>query len=176
MSLSGVGSAEWYTPQWIVDIAVKLMGGIDLDPCAAPDTPAWNAAPAHYTPKHDGLSYPWHGRAFINPPGGKSRLTQKFWKKMCDEFVADRLTEAVWVSFSLDTLQTSQNHGAFSVTDFPTWIPAKRLHYLNSNGEKTSKAPKPSAITYVTPEEDGLLRLREAVRELAPLGGVSIQS
>ena len=58
-------SDERYTPQWVLDIAVKLMGGIDLDPCADPRRRV--PAALHYTKEQDGLSMGW-GRASLSKP------------------------------------------------------------------------------------------------------------
>lgn len=59
-------SDERYSPLWVLELAVKLMGGIDLDPCADP----LKRVPAalHYTKEQDGLSRAWAGRVFLNPP------------------------------------------------------------------------------------------------------------
>lgn len=57
------GKDEWLTPPWLLE----LLGPFDLDPCA-PVTRPWNTAKRHYTIADDGLSRPWEGFVWCNPP------------------------------------------------------------------------------------------------------------
>lgn len=57
----------WLTPRYIL----QALGGFDLDPCAATDRP-WDTAKNHYTAEDDGLSRPWVGRVWLNPPYGRT--------------------------------------------------------------------------------------------------------
>lgn len=54
---------EWLTPPEII----TALGPFDLDPCASKVRP-WPTAINHYTVDHDGLSRPWFGRVWLNPP------------------------------------------------------------------------------------------------------------
>lgn len=56
---------EWLTPPHILE----ALGPFDLDPCA-PVVRPWEIADAHYTIEDDGLSQPWHGFVWVNPPYG----------------------------------------------------------------------------------------------------------
>lgn len=61
------GTHIWLTPPWVI----KALGDFDLDPCAAPNPRPWDTAKTHYTaPAQDGLSLPWDGRVWLNPPYG----------------------------------------------------------------------------------------------------------
>jgi hypothetical protein len=55
----------WLTPPDII----AAVGPFDLDPCAAIGQP-WATATTHYTEHDDGLSQPWHGMVWCNPPFG----------------------------------------------------------------------------------------------------------
>jgi hypothetical protein len=57
---------EWLTPPRVL----KALGGFDLDPCA-PIVRPWPMADSHYTKDDDGLSQPWVGRIWMNPPYSK---------------------------------------------------------------------------------------------------------
>jgi phage N-6-adenine-methyltransferase len=58
---------DWPTPQWLADQLAAEFGPFGLDPCAT----ASNAkAPVFYTEADDGLSQPWKGRVWLNPPYG----------------------------------------------------------------------------------------------------------
>lgn len=58
----------WLTPRYIL----AELGDFDLDPCAADANPNW-IAPKFYTKDVDGLSTPWTGRVFMNPPFSNTR-------------------------------------------------------------------------------------------------------
>jgi hypothetical protein len=70
MSIGGhqnpvMGKDEWLTPPEII----RALGQFDLDPCA-PVVRPWDMADRHYTMHDDGLSQPWAGRVWCNPPYG----------------------------------------------------------------------------------------------------------
>ena len=52
----------WLTPPWIT----QALGSFDLDPCASPEKPDWIGAAKCFT--EAGLTQPWQGRVFLNPP------------------------------------------------------------------------------------------------------------
>lgn len=59
------GTNEWLTPPEIVE----CLGPFALDPCSPVERP-WPTARTHYTVLDDGLSQPWDGRVWLNPPYG----------------------------------------------------------------------------------------------------------
>jgi hypothetical protein len=72
--LNGIGSHtlahhgakdEWLTPRWLIE----ALGEFDCDPCSPVDRP-WDTAKVHYNIFDDGLSKPWPGRVWLNPPYG----------------------------------------------------------------------------------------------------------
>lgn len=56
---------EWLTPPEIL----RELGPFDLDPCSPIERP-WPTAQRHLTVLDDGLSQPWVGRVWLNPPYG----------------------------------------------------------------------------------------------------------
>lgn len=70
-------TTSWYTPKWVFD---KLGLEFDLDPCAPQGGVPWIPAKNHYSLPQDGLSLPWSGRVWCNPPYGKE--TPKWLDKM----------------------------------------------------------------------------------------------
>ncbi len=59
-------SDDYYTPRWIFDAAALVF---DMD-VAAPVDPTYRTCPArrYLTPVEDGLTRPWEGLVWMNPP------------------------------------------------------------------------------------------------------------
>jgi hypothetical protein len=70
-------SVDWYTPPWVFN---RLGLTFDLDPCQPLEGVAWIPAKHRYTIADDGLTSPWRGRVWLNPPYGKH--TAAWLKKM----------------------------------------------------------------------------------------------
>jgi len=60
------GSDDWYTPR---DLLSAIGETYDLDPCS-PGSNHWVPAQKIYTIEDDGLTQPWKGFVFMNPPFG----------------------------------------------------------------------------------------------------------
>lgn len=61
------GHDEWITPKYIID----ALGPFDLDPCSPGERRPWDTATYHLDKENDGLSAPWFGRIWCNPPYGR---------------------------------------------------------------------------------------------------------
>lgn len=61
-------SVEWYTPAGIF-LALGLV--FDLDVCAPPGGLPWIPAARFYCEADDGLTQPWDGLVWMNPPYGR---------------------------------------------------------------------------------------------------------
>jgi hypothetical protein len=95
-------SAEWYTPKWVFD---ELGIEFDLDP-ASPETEQ-TAVPAKrkYTPSDDGLSKPWFGRVWLNPP--YCHQTETWMRRMTEHANGIALvfsrTDSKWCQLAMKT-------------------------------------------------------------------------
>lgn len=62
---------EWYTPP---EIFTALGLSFDLDPCAPDGGVPWIPAAKFYSAADDGLTMPWEGRVWMNPPYGRNEI------------------------------------------------------------------------------------------------------
>jgi len=62
-------SENWATPQDFFDRVAAEFGPFDLDACASAEN---TKCDRYYTPAEDGLSQPWTGRVWLNPPYGRT--------------------------------------------------------------------------------------------------------
>jgi len=83
---------EYYTPTYIVDPARQVLGTIDLDPASCASAQRVIQAEAYFTKADDGLSAPWYGTLWLNPP-----YSNPFpWiEKLFAEYNAGRVTAAM---------------------------------------------------------------------------------
>lgn len=133
-------SPEWYTPSPIAEAAREVMGGIDLDPASCAEANEIVRANRYYTEAENGLIQPWHGRVFLNPPGG---LVPDFWRKAVAEWEAQRLEQMIYIGYSLEQLQTLQNaHTLFTPMHFPMAVPAKRIAFVENEAKRAERIAK----------------------------------
>src|SRR5215510_9618901 len=67
-------SESWTTPKEVLEPLYSVFGAFDLDPCSPTSNrrTAPVKAKVHYTQGDDGLSLPWFGATFMNPPYGRN--------------------------------------------------------------------------------------------------------
>jgi phage N-6-adenine-methyltransferase len=142
-------SAEWYTPKYIIDKAIKVLGKIDLDPCA-PVNLEDRAVPAntYYTAMDDGLSKSWNGKIFCNPPYG--RQIGQWTTKLDSEYHNGNADEAILlVPARVDTKWYD------SIADHPVCLVRGRVHFSNCN----NSAPFPRALIYFGDDVIGFIEV-----------------
>ena len=84
-------TVEWWTPRKYIDLAIYVMGGIDLDPASCRGANRIVQAPAFY--HINGEHKPWHGRVWLNPPYGKQ--TKLFVNRLLQEYQLGHVSEAI---------------------------------------------------------------------------------
>jgi hypothetical protein len=152
---------EHPTPVDVVNRARRLMGGrIDLDPASCATFNKSVGAETYFRKRQDGIRQKWHGRVFLNPPGGKLKMVGERWKpvvagpgessmrvwweKLSSEWAIGRVEQAFFVGFTLEILRTSQACG-IPVQAFPRVYPRARMAF---GGDRPTHA---NVLVYLPP-------------------------
>lgn len=145
-------SNRWFTPSDIIDRCKRVMGEIDLDPASEEKANKIVGATKYYTEEDDGLSgrNRFYGRVFLNPPGDKSgKFPKLFWEKLVMSYMKSEVTEAFYLLFSLNQLQTLQcsNHPPM---EYPFCVFDKRQKFIHPDTMTPGNQPsQPSGIVYL---------------------------
>ena len=91
------GKVEWYTPVQYIDSARRVMGSIDCDPCSSVLAQETVLAETFYTIDNDGLSLPWHGTVWMNPPYA-ARIISPFVDKLLGHLSNGDVTQAIMLT------------------------------------------------------------------------------
>lgn len=131
-------SEEWLTPPQLL----RALGPFNLDPCAPVNRP-WDMAARHYTVLDDGLSKPWQGRVWLNPPYGKKVFA---WL----ERLAEHRSGLALIFARTETRGFHQTiwRQAHSVFFF-----LGRLRFYHLNGEQGGTANAPSCLVSYSSED-----------------------
>lgn len=86
-------SVEWFTPAKYIEAARRAMGSIDLDPASCEEANRTVRAARYYTEAQDGLTQPWYGNVWCNPPYGKS--TGAFVERMVDAWFSREIKRGI---------------------------------------------------------------------------------
>lgn len=114
-----VDSDHWYTPKWVFD---GLGLTFDLDVSAPDGGLPWIPAKAHYTVADDGLTSPWHGLVWCNPPYSAPTAWCRKWAQHPDGLILLRAD-----------LSTGGPFAAFSAAT-SIYVPPKRLQFVSGSG------------------------------------------
>lgn len=162
-------NGEHVTPVDIAMAARATLGVIELDPASHELANTVIRAKRILTKEDDGLSMPWSGRVFLNPPGGKlenQSLPKLWWKKLAEAWREGYVECAIFVGFSIEILQTTQSLNEHDdldkpdlpiPLDFPFCVPSKRIRFLHEKDGKLQPGVSPthaSVIVYLPPRTD----------------------
>ena len=144
-------SYDWYTPLEYIQAARGVMGRIDLDPASSDAAQAGIQASAYYTREIDGLSQPWSGNVWLNPPYNMP-LIEQFTQRVIDDFEAGIINQAmVLTNNSTDTAWFHR------LLRFPVCFTRGRIKFIN--GDDTLATRQGQAIFYLGDKMDLFARV-----------------
>lgn len=157
------GENEWYTPPEYVEAAREAMGGIDLDPASCETAQANVKAKRFFTVDDDGLSKPWAGNVWLNPPYSKD-LIGRFASKVVEQ--SSRFDQAVvLVNNATDTQWFHELSGVCSAICFFRG----RIRFLDKTGKPANTPVQGQAAIYVGP------RVEQFVQSFSRFGLVVVR-
>lgn len=138
------GNDEWSTPTSILELSRRVLGRIDTDP-ASNDLAQKNVkAVTYYTKDDDGLSKPWMGNLWLNPPYSRGMMS-RFTSKLLGEIRAGNTKRAiVLTSAATDTKwfhSLATNSNAYCLT-------RGRIKFLQQDGSEGKSPPHGHAFFY----------------------------
>lgn len=149
-------STEWYTPVQYITAVRELMGAIDLDPASTAFANQVIRATHYYDKVTDGLSKPWTGRVFLNPPYGQGNgeSNQGVWsQRLIEQYTRGMTTEAVLLVNAVTERNWFQ-----PLWDYPICFTNHRIAFYND--KLTPPAPTHgNAFVYFGRQEKRFLSL-----------------
>lgn len=137
---------EWLTPPYIVE----ALGPFDLDPCA-PSNPPWRTAARHISLPDDGLTAPWSGRVWLNPPYGRETFR---WM--------DRLAEhKSGIALIFARTETLGFHETIWEKAHSLFFFKRRLCFYHVDGTQGDAANAPSVLVSYSAEDTDILDLAQ---------------
>ncbi len=128
----GTGENEWYTPSKYIEMARKVLGGIDLDPASNAAAQEIVQAKVYFPKEQNGLAQVWHGRVWMNPPYSQPLVGQCI-TKLVEEVERGNVTAAI--SLTHNYTDTSWFHEASEIVS-ATCFTRGRVKFLDPNGNE----------------------------------------
>lgn len=144
-------SNEWHTESEYVDAARDVMGGIDLDPASCEIANQTIQAARYFSAADDGLSKPWTGRVWLNPPYGKTggKSNQARWSaRLRRDYCAGHVSQAVLL------VNACTGDRWFSpLWDYAICFPDHRIKFISPMGRRNQPTHS-SCFVYFGPNVD----------------------
>lgn len=160
-------SVEHYGPDYLGAMVRQVFGGpIDLDPASCAQANMLIQAERYYTQEDDGLTKPWVGTVYLNPPGGRVRppgggslvnSAALWYATLVRRFEYGLVSQAIFMVFNLELVRYAQRYMVTQPLDYPYCLPQGRIDFWKPG--KGSPVPQgqpghPNAIVYMGPNVD----------------------
>jgi len=138
------GESEWNTPPEYIESARKLMGKIDLDPASNKQAQKNIKAEVYYTKEKNGLTKPWAGNVWMNPPYSQP-LVKDFCNTLVKKYNAGEINQACVLINNATETEFFQN--MLKVCTAVCFIKG-RVKFIDKNGEATGTPLQGQVIIY----------------------------
>lgn len=139
------GNNEWYTPPKYIELARKVMGGIDTDPASSEVANKTVKAKHIYTAQDDGRDKPWGARVWMNPPYAQP-LIGDFSEALAAKYEAGEVKQAcVLVNNATETAWFQRMAQVAAAVCFPR----SRIKFLDPQGNPSGAPLQGQAILYM---------------------------
>jgi ParB family chromosome partitioning protein len=139
------GNNEWYTPPEFIAAARDAMGAIDLDPASSDVANGTVRAKSFYTPADDGLTKPWHGNVWMNPPYAQPLIAQ-FAERVADKFDGKEIKRAcVLVNNATETAWFQRMLASSSAV----CLLRGRIRFIDPEGKPSGAPLQGQAVLYM---------------------------
>ena len=145
----GTGDNEWFTPPQYIEAARRVMGTIDLDPASNPVAQKIVGADRFYTKYDDGLTQPWAGTVWLNPPYSQP-LIGLFVERLAAEFASGRVSSAIMLTHNYT--DTAWFHAAEKGATLICFTRG-RVKFIDDDGQECAPT-QGQAFFYFGPEDD----------------------
>ena len=139
------GNNEWYTPAPLIEAAIQAMGTIDLDPASSAIANKVVRAETFYTAEIDGLTQPWRGNVWMNPPYAQP-LVAHFCEAVSAKYDAKEIKRAcVLVNNATETAWFQRMLGSAAALCFLR----SRVRFIDPTGEPSGAPLQGQAVIYL---------------------------
>lgn len=161
------GNVEIYTPLYLIELAKKVMGEIDLDPASSIIANRTVGAKRIFTKRGNSLNKPWAGNVWMNHPWGAK---ENKCKSKCDKTICKKrgfhLSEplpgnSAWINKLITEYERSNVEQGMCITyastsekwfkpltAYPICLLDGRTSFVSPGGKSLNQNTKGCAITY----------------------------
>ena len=132
---------QWCTPAFILALARKVLGEIDVDPASNKYAQKTVKAKEWHSKEDDGLTKRWNGRVWLNPPYSKL-LVEAFTEKLIEEYDVGKVTAAI----ALYNNNTETGWCQKLLRRFPACFPDRRIPF--EHPEREASGPRQGQVVF----------------------------
>ena len=136
------GENEWYTPYEFIEAALLTMGSIDLDPASSELGNKTVKATEFYTAKNNGLTKPWTGNVWLNPPYAQPLISQ-----FCDKLALELSAINQAIVLINNATETKWFQGIAELSS-SICFPSSRIKFIDKQGNRCGAPLQGQALLY----------------------------